>query len=97
MVTPPAEADTVAVCAVGTAAIVAVKTALVAPDGIETALGSETAAFPLERLTIIPPLGAAALRVTVQESVDAPVIEKFPQVKPASVGVEETPVPARTI
>lgn len=95
--TPPADAVSVAVCAVLTAEIVAVNTALVAPEGMETALGTETASLPLERLTIIPPLGAAPLRVTVQESVVVPVIEKFPQVNPESVGVDDTPAPVRTM
>lgn len=93
---PPADADRVAVCDVLTAETVAVKAALVAPEGIETALGTETAELPLERLTIIPPLGAVPLSVTVHESVVAPVIEKFPQVNPESVGVDDTPAPVRT-
>ena len=50
-----------------------------------TETGKETAASVLERLTLRPPLGAAALRVTVQESVPDPVIDAWLQVSALGV------------
>ena len=89
---PFALAPRVAVCAVETEAAVAVKLALVAPAATVTVEGTVTAAFPLVRLTAWPPVGAAALRVTVQESVPAPVIDAFEQA--TALGTLE-PVPLR--
>ena len=42
--------------------------------------GRATAVLVLERVTARPPLGAAALRVTVQESVPDPVMDAWLQV-----------------
>lgn len=51
------------------------KLELVAFAGIVSDPGTETAELPLDRLTISPPVGAAAVNFTVQESVPAPVME----------------------
>ena len=57
-----------------TAVAVAVKLALAAPAVTVTEVGTVTAELLLDRLTVNPPLGAAALSATVQVSVPAPVI-----------------------
>jgi hypothetical protein len=62
-----------------TAAIVAVKEALVELAGTVTEAGTAADASLLERFTFNPPLGAAALKVTVQASVPAPVIDPLVQ------------------
>ncbi len=77
--TLPAVAVSVAVCAELTAETVAVKLAVVAPAGIVAVAGSVTDALLLDRLTLSPPVGAAPLSVTVQESVPAPVNEPLVQ------------------
>jgi hypothetical protein len=82
--TLPAVAVNVAVCIELTTAAVAVKLALVAFARTVTETGTVIDASLLERLTIIPPLGAAALRVTVQASVPAPVIAPLVQVNALS-------------
>jgi hypothetical protein len=86
----------VAVCAEVTAEDVAVKAALVALAGTVTVAGTVTAVLLLERLTLRPPVGAAALRVTVQASVPAPVMDALLQESAASVA-DETPVPVKPI
>ena len=48
--------------------------ALAAPAVTVTVAGTVTAELLLDRLTVSPPLGAAALSATVQVSVPAPVI-----------------------
>lgn len=75
------DAVSVAACAEGTEATVAVKTALVALLETVTVDGTVTAALLLARLTTSPPLGAAALNVTVQLSVLLPVIEVLAQLR----------------
>lgn len=77
----PAEAVSVTDCEVETAAAVAVKAALVAPAATVTEEGTVTALLLLERATDRPPLPAAAVSVTVQESVAAPVMELLAQVR----------------
>jgi hypothetical protein len=84
----PAVAVRVAVCAVVTGALVAEKSTLVALAGTVTVAGRATAALLLERLTLSPPLPAAALRFTVQELVPAPVIEALVQASAESVAGE---------
>jgi hypothetical protein len=91
--TAPAVAVRVAVCAVVTEAILAEKAALVALAGTVTMAGTATAVLLLERLTFSPPLPAAALRFTVQESVPNPVIEALMQEKELSVPAAAVPVP----
>jgi hypothetical protein len=58
---------------------VAVNVALLAPAATVTVAGTVTAELLLARLTLKPPLGAAALSATVQESVPAPVIDPLAQ------------------
>jgi hypothetical protein len=82
----------VTVCAVDTAEMVAEKVALAAPARTVKDAGTVTAVLLLARLTANPPLAAAALRVTVQVSVPAPVMEELAQESPVSTG---TPVPVR--
>jgi hypothetical protein len=72
---PPALAVREAVCAVLTEATVAENPALVEFAGTATVPGTLTAALLLDRVTVVPPLGAAEDRVTVQASDPAPVIE----------------------
>jgi len=62
-----------------TVVAVAVKLALVAPAATVTVAGKVTAELLLDRLTVKPPLGAAALNPTVQLSVPAPVIDPLEQ------------------
>jgi len=75
--TLPALAVRVAVCAVLTEETVAVKVAVVAPAATVTEAGTVTDELLLARLTAKPPVGAAAFRVTVQLSVQAPVIDEL--------------------
>lgn len=77
--TPPALAVKLAACAVVTAETIAVNPALVAPAGTVTVAGTVTAAFPLVRPTLKPPLPAAKLNVAVQASVPDPVRDALPQ------------------
>jgi len=83
--TPPAFAVSVAVCAELTADTVAVKLAVVAPAATVTEAGTVTAELLLARVTANPPLGAAALSVTVQLSVPAPDIDPLTQVSALKV------------
>ena len=96
----PEVAVKVVVCVVVTDAIFAEKAALMALAGTVTMAGRETAASLLERLTLSPPLPAAALRVTVQTSVPEPVIELLAQESaltvPGAIGAT-VPVPLRLI
>ena len=64
----------VAVCADVKEPTVAVNVALVALAGTLTDAGTVTTPSLLERLTLNPPLGAAAVKVTVQGSVPGPVM-----------------------
>ena len=90
-------------CVVVTDAMVAEKAALVALAGTVTVAGSLTAALLLERLKFSPPLPAGALRVTVQASEPAPVIEPLAQENalsvPGTIGATgaAVPVPLRLI
>jgi hypothetical protein len=95
--TVPEVAVRVAGCVVVTEAIVAKKATLVALAGTVTVAGSVTAGLLLERLTFSPPLPAAALRNTVQESVPDPVIEWLLQESAFSVPGAAAPVPVRLI
>jgi hypothetical protein len=63
------------------AAVVAVKTADVAPVATAMVPGTVRAGLPLERATVAPPLGAAPERVTVQ------LLEEF---APMLVGLQTT-------
>ena len=88
----PKVALSVAVCAVLTAATVAVKLALVAPATMTTEDGTVTAEEVLDRLTTWPPVGAGALRVTVQVSVAAFVSEALAQLRLLGIA---NPVPLK--
>ena len=68
------------------------KPTLAAPAGIVTEAGTLTAVLLLFRTTLVPPLGAAALRVTVQASVPAPVMDALVQESALGTGI---PVPLR--
>lgn len=70
--TLPAVAESVSVCDEVTAATVAEKLALVAPELTVTLDGTVTDEPLLESETVTPPLGAAPLNVTEHESVPAP-------------------------
>ena len=95
--TVPAVAVRVAVCAVVTEATATEKATPVELAGTLTVAGRVTAASLLERLTLSPPLPAAVLRVTVQASVPAPVIEPLVQERALSVPGTTVPVPLRLI
>ena len=72
------------------------KDALLAPAATVTEAGTVTAVLVDERLTLIPPLGAGALRDTVQASVAAPVMDPLAQANPFNAGTEDAvPVPLR--
>jgi hypothetical protein len=86
------EAVRVAVCAVLTAEAVAVKLALVAPEATTTEAGTFTAVLLLARVTANPLLPAAAVSVTVQASVPAPVSDPLPQVSPLSSSRDPPPL-----
>jgi NhaP-type Na+/H+ or K+/H+ antiporter len=87
------------VCSELTGEMVAVNPALVAPAGTVTVAGTVTAALLLDRLTLRPPLGAAAFSVTVQASVPDPVMDALLQESAlnAASGVAAVPVPLRLI
>jgi hypothetical protein len=61
--------------------------------------GTVTAALLLDRLTLRPPLGAAAFSVTVQASVPEPVMDELLQESEvsAAAGVPVVPVPFRVM
>jgi len=95
--TPPALAVKVAAWAEVTDETVAVNAALVALAATVTVVGTLTAALPLDRLRLSPPLGAAALNVTVQASVPDPVMDVLPQESALNAAEEDVPVPLRAM
>ena len=95
--TLPCFAVSTTACAVVTDDTVAVNAALVAFAGTVTVAGTLTAALLLARLTLNPPLGAAALSFTVQASVPDPVIDPLPQETALNVAAVAIPVPVRLI
>jgi hypothetical protein len=76
-----------------------VNAALVAFAGTVTVDGTVTAASLLDRLILRPPLGAVELRVTVQASVPAPVMDALLQESALNAGTVPVvmPVPLRAI
>jgi hypothetical protein len=62
-----------------------VKPALVDPAVTVTEAGTVTEPLVLDSVTACPPVGAAAVRVTVQASVPAPVMEELVQERAFSV------------
>jgi len=91
-VTLAAVAVSVAACAVLTAVTAALNVALGEPAATLTVDGTVTALLLLARLTVNPPVAAAAFSVTVQLSVPDPVNESVVQLSPLNTG---TPVPLR--
>jgi hypothetical protein len=89
----PVEAVITAVCAVVTEVTFTVNDALDAVAGTVAEPGTVTEPLLLANPTLTPPVGAAPDRVTVHESVSAPVIEVFPQVTELTVGTMAAPVP----
>jgi len=73
-----AVAFTVAVCVEVTAEAVAVKAALVLPAATVTLAGTLNAVLLLVSVTLVPSLGAAAVSVTLQASLPAPVSAVLP-------------------
>jgi hypothetical protein len=81
-----------------TADAVAVNPALVAPAGTVTADGTVTALLLLAKLTVRPPLPAAAFSVTVQGSAANPIRALLVQLSELKVVVlAAAPVPLRLI
>lgn len=85
----------VADCALVTEATLAVKAALVAVAGTVTEPGIVTALLVLPRLTLMPPVGAAPDRLTVQASASDPVMDVLLQDTVLTVGKTAVPVPLR--
>jgi hypothetical protein len=92
--TPPVVAVNVAVWVELTAETDAENPALEAPADTATVDGTVTALSLLARPTLVPPLGAAAFKVTVQLSDAVPVSEALPQARPLTTA---RPVPLRLI
>ena len=95
--TLPALAVSVTACADVTDDTLAVNPALVAFAGTVTVAGTVTAALLLARLTLRPPLAAAALSVTVQLSLPDPVMDALLQVSALNAAGAVVPVPLRLI
>lgn len=76
-------------------ATVAEKPALVALAGTVTVAGTETTPSLLDRVTLSPPLGAAALNVTMQPSVPPAVMVPLLQLSELSAAALAVPVPLR--
>jgi hypothetical protein len=72
-VTPPNAAEIVAVVVAVTVVVVTVKVLLVEPAGTVTLAGVDAADESADSETVAPPLGAAALRVTVPVEEPPPV------------------------
>jgi len=94
LVTVPALAVIVAVCAVSTQFVVAVNLALETLAGTITAVGTLKEASLLERATANPPVAAAAFKETVHTSVVDPETAELAQESPVNSGV---PVPLMLI
>ena len=71
--------------------------AVVAFAGTVTVAGTVTAALLLDRLTLSPPLGAAALSLTVQASVPDPVMDPPLQESAFNAAGAAVPVPLRAM
>jgi hypothetical protein len=92
---PPDVAVTLAVSVDVTAVAVAVKNAVMAPAGTVTVAGTVKAVLLLDTVTASPPAGAAAVSVTVQASLPAPVIVPLWQNSALNVPAAASPVPLR--
>jgi hypothetical protein len=91
--TLPALAPSVTVWLLVAADTVAVNVALVAPAATVTEAGTVTAELLLDKLTVAPPLPAAVLSATVQESVPEPVMDALTQDSALNVAVTDADVP----
>lgn len=89
--TPFAAEVSIAVSAALTVATVAVNATVDAFAGTVTSAGTVTAVLLLDRVTATPVLGAAAVRVTVQESVPAPLTVPFMQERALSAAADPVP------
>jgi len=69
----------------------AVKLAVVLPGAIVTAAGTASSGVPLESITDVPPLGAGALKATVQ--VLEPPEERPPEPQPNEARLPEAELP----
>jgi len=94
---PLAAAEMVAVSAVPTAAISAVKDAAAAPAGTVMPAGTATFVLLLARVTATPPVGAVLERLTEHGSASDPVMEVLLQEIAPMVGADfvAAPVPWR--
>ena len=90
--TVPAFAVIVTDSAFPTDNTVAVNTAVVALSGTVTEAGTVTSVLLLDRFTLSPPEGAAALRVTVHESAPEPVVAALAQESALNAGVVVPPL-----
>jgi len=95
--TLPALAVSVTACADPTDDTIAVNPVLVAFAGTVTVAGTLIAGLLLDRLTLSPPLGAAALSVTVQASVPDPVMDPLLQESAFNAAGAAVPVPLRAM
>lgn len=94
--TPPALAVRVTSCDAVTAEAVAWNSALVAPAATVTDAGTARTELLLDRLMVMPPLAAAALKLTEQESDVSSRMELLVQVSELSAGaLVARPVPER--
>ena len=75
----------------------AVNPTLVAFAGTVTVLGIVTAELLLDRFTLSPPLGAAAVSVTVHASDSDPVMAPLLQCSALNPAIAAVPVPLRPI
>src|SRR3954451_14048893 len=82
----PADAVRVAVCVVLTEVVEAVKLALVDPEATVTEAGTVTAALLSASVTGVPPVGAAALNVTVQVELAGAITDAGEQLTVLMVG-----------
>jgi hypothetical protein len=86
----PTVAFSIAVCAVATAATVAVKLVVVVPAATVTEAGTVTTEELLDRLTNWPPVGAAAFSAMVQLSVPEPVLEALAQARLSTAVLDDS-------
>src|ERR1700683_2706286 len=92
---PAGVAVAVAASVEGTAVAVAVKNAPIAPAGTVTVAGTVNAVLLLDRLTVNPPAGAAAVIFTGPASRPAPVSVPLWQKRVPSVPAAASPVPLK--
>jgi hypothetical protein len=91
----PVDAVRVADCVVFTEATLAVNDVLVAPAGMVTEPGTETAVLLVASTTLTPPAGAELDNVTVQESAIDPAMDVLLHEIALTAGITLAPVPLR--